>query len=400
MNLAALVFAFIRRRPLTWGFHVLTLATGVAIVLALLLLGQAVNDRFARDLAHIDLVVGAKGSPLQIVLSAVFEMDTPTGNIPLAEAQRISRNGLVAFAVPVSIGDNLDGMRIVGTTPAYGRLYHAALAGGRWWSAPQEAVLGATTARRLHLRLGDTFVGAHGLGAGGERHAASPYRVVGVLKPTGAVIDRLVLTDLASIWAAHRHEDDADAVDAQHPPQLEVTALLVRYRSAMGALMLPQMVKATPDLQAASPAIETARLFSLLGVGAAALRAVGLAILGLATLGFFVALFAAVTQRRRDLALIRALGGSPALLLAIVALEGALLGLAAGAAGVGLARLLIAALAQASQSDPGGPFLVAPGWGARELTAAAAALCLAVIASIGPAVVAARTQPARELMAG
>lgn len=395
MNLFKLVCAFIRRRPLTWAFNVLTLSTGVALVLALVLVSQALDNRFRRDLADIDLVIGAKGSPLQIVLSAVFQMDTPTGNISLAEAGRFTRSALVARAVPVSMGDNVRGARIVGTTLDYPKLYGAELATGRWWSQPMEAVLGASVAQRLGLGPGQSFVGAHGLVGSADLHKRFPYRVVGVLKPTGAVVDRLVLTDLGSVWQVHEHPDaDEQATD---PNRREVTALLVKYRSAMGALMMPRLVAAVPDLQPAIPAIESARLFSLLGVGAEVLQGVGAAILGLAAIGFFIALFGAVSQRRRDLALLRALGARPSLLLMIVALESALLGVAGGLIGVAAGRALAAYAGRVSMGAASGPTLIPPPVGAIDLAAIGAALALALIASIGPAVIAARTDPAREL---
>ena len=393
-----LVLALVRRRPLTWGFHVLTLAIGVAMVLSLLLADRAAEARFNRDLAGIDLVVGAKGSPLQLVLSAVFQMDTPTGNIPLAEAARIARSGLVRRAIPVSMGDNVRGARIVGTTPDYGALYGATLAKGRWWNRPMEAVVGADAARQLNLEVGQTFVGSHGLSAGGEQHIHSPYRVVGILKPTGAVIDRLVLTDLASVWEVHHHDDDEPEQARNAPPQ--VTALLVQYRSSMGAVVMPGQVGAIPDLQAAVPAVELARLFSLLGAGADLLKGVGLVILALSAVGFFVALFSAVSQRRRDLALLRAMGAPPGRLMRLVALEAGLLGAAGGLLGVLGARGFMLVVALTSQSGLAGPRFAVPAPGWLDFSAFGAAVLLALAGGLAPALVASRTDPARELSGG
>ena len=399
MNLLQLVAAFIRRRPLTWAFNVLTLSTGVAVVLALALMNQAINDRFTRDLAGIDLVIGAKGSPLQIVLSTVFQMDVPTGNIKLSLAQQFARNMLVAQAVPVSMGDNVDEARIIGTTPAYASLYGASLAQGRWWSRPMEAVIGSSAARRLHFHVGEVFIGAHGLSGSSDLHRNSPYVVTGILKPAGAVIDRLVLTDVASVWQVHEHHDpnDHDEDATAQPKEREVTALLIKYRSAMGALMLPRQVRATPDLQAAAPAIEATRLFSLLGVGADVLKGVGAAILGLAAIGFFISLFAAVSQRRRDLALLRALGARPVLLLAVVGVEAALMGLVGGVIGVLAGRALAEFAARLSMAQASGPTLMPPAFGAMDWIAVGAAVGLACLASIGPALIAARTNPSKEL---
>lgn len=267
MTIYKLVAAFVRRKPLTWSFHALTLALGVAVLTAILALNAALSGRFDRDLAGIDLVVGAKGSPLQLIMSSVFQLDQPTGNIPLSTLPLLQQNMMARRVIPVSLGDNVGGFRIVGTSPQYGDIYDAALARGRWWTRPMEAVIGSEAETHLHYRLGQVFVGDHGLAPGGETHKDSPYVVVGVLKPTGAVIDRVVLTDTASVWQVHHHEDveHAEALAAgrpidphdvdKSPGQRQITALLISYRSAMGALMLPRYITSMPDLQAASPAV-------------------------------------------------------------------------------------------------------------------------------------------------
>ncbi|MDB5484088.1 MAG: ABC-type transport system permease component [Caulobacteraceae bacterium] len=411
MNRVKLIGAFIRRRPLTWGFHALTLALGVAVLTAVLALNAGLSGRFQRDLGGIDLVVGAKGSPLQLIMSAVFQLDQPTGNIPLPVVRMLAGNRLVQRAVPVSLGDNVGGFRIVGTSTQYPQIYDARLAAGRWWSAPMEAVVGAQANRSLRFSVGQAFVGDHGLARGGETHRDSPYRVVGVLAPTGAVIDRLVLTDTASVWKVHEREtlEHLQALNAGKPPDpndinrspggREVTAVLVKYRSAMGALMLPRYVAAMPNLQAASPAVETAHLTTLLGTGAEVLRAFAVGLLALSAVGFFVALYAAVSQRRRELALLRTLGARPSLLFALVTLEGLALGLTGGVAGIALGRAAAVFAAHAA-SRGGGPSLPLPPIGGPDLMVLAGALLLSLLAALAPGFVAYRTRPAAALGAG
>ena len=403
MNVGKLVFAFIRRKPLTWAFHVLTLTLGVGVVVAVILLSQALDNRFNRDIAGVDLVVGAKGSPLQLIMSALFEIDIPTGNIPLSVAERIERHPLVRMAVPVSLGDNAHGLRIVGTTPAYAGLYNAQLARGRWWDAPLQVVLGSDAAKLLHQDLGGAFVGQHGLAAGGEMHAQFPYRVVGVLQPTGSVIDRLVLTDTQSVWRIHEHEAVEEAAETGRTGaptrEHEVTALLVRYKGALGAIMLPQLVRAMPDVQAAVPALEAARLNQLLGAGASVLRWFGVGLLALSAFGFFIALFAAVQQRQRELALLRVLGAGGGLLLSVILLEALVLGALGGLLGVGLGRI-VGSIAAEAASQHGGPSLPLPAWGPVEAIALAAAISLSVVAALAPSILAARTDPAETLKAG
>ena len=405
-----LVFAGIRRKPLGWAFHVLSLALGVAVVAALLAIDQGLDTRFDRDLGGIDLVVGAKGSPLQIILSSVFQIDQPTGNISIDVLNRLKRNMLISEAVPVSLGDNIGGFRIVGTSTDYLQLYDASLASGRLWTKPLEAVLGAQVANDQHLSVGSTFVGEHGLSPGGEMHVANPYRVVGILKPTGTVADRLALTDIASVWKVHEHENaehDAAVAAETHlneGPDLypavgnQVTAVLVRYRSAMGALMVPRLIKAIPDVQSAVPALELARLDQLLGTGSRVLRGFGIGLLVLSALGFFVALLSAVQERQRDLALLRALGGRPGLLLRLVLTEALVLGCVGSVAGLLLGRAA-ATIAARVVASGGGPALALPAVGMPDLAVFGVGILLALMAALLPAASAYRLRPAKVLRA-
>src|SRR6185436_9145305 len=167
---------------------------------------------------------GAKGSPMQLVLSSVFHLDAPTGNIPLEDAQALSRHPAVKKTIPLALGDSFQGHRIVGTNHDYPAHYGARLAAGRLWSAPMEAVLGADVAAGAKLAVGSTFTGAHGLAAGGDAHDEEPFKVVGVLAPSGSVLDRVVLTSVESIWEMHEH---AAKPGSKPAPRREITALLI-----------------------------------------------------------------------------------------------------------------------------------------------------------------------------
>ncbi|GKT25931.1 hypothetical protein AVHM3334_19525 [Acidovorax sp. SUPP3334] len=291
----------------------------------MLLVSRQIDDAFERDVQGIDLVVGAKGSPLQLILAGVFHIDVPPGNIALADFEALARQPLVAEAIPLSLGDSFAGYRIVGTTPQYPAHYGAALAQGRLWQQPMEAVLGAAVARAMasasqdaapgqgDALLGRRFVGSHGLAGGGHAHGAHPYTVAGVLAPCGCVLDRLVLTATESVWKVHEsaQADDPDDLEALRQER-EVTLALVRYRSPLAAVTLPRTINANTPMQAAAPAVEVTRLLRLLGVGADVLQAFGAVLLGVAALSVFIALWNAVRERRADLAMLRMLGTSRA----------------------------------------------------------------------------------------
>jgi putative ABC transport system permease protein len=410
MNLLALSLAYIRARALNALLNLLLLALGIGTIVLLILFSARLEERLTRDARGIDLVIGAKGSPLQLILSSIYQADFPTGNIPLAEVERWRRHPLVARAIPLAMGDNLAGFRIVGTEHAYPEHYGAALADGRLWQAPFEATLGARVAAETGLRVGDRFIGSHGLGGAGAEHGSHPYTVVGVLLPSASVVDRLVLTAIESVWAVHGmepHEEDAEHeehegehdeaaghADEQRP--LEITSLLLHFRSPLGAVELPRLVNQESALQAASPALESARLLSLVGIGLDTMRAFGLLLVASAGLGVLIALSNAMQERRYDLAVMRTLGASRRTLLAQPLLEGLIL--AAGGAllglllGHGVAELLGRLLPQAR--DMG---LTGLTWRAEELAVVGLALGVGLLAALIPAVQAYRTDIAATL---
>ncbi len=206
-----LALAYLASRPLASLLHVLMLALGVATLAFLLLFTSQAEERLSRDAKPVDLVVGAKGSPLQLILSSVFHVDVPTGNIGHEEAMALARHPMVASATPVALGDSFRGHRIVGTDESFLGLYDAKIAAGRPFAAEMEAVVGSEVARRHSLAPGSKIVGSHGLAMAGPNHDEDPFEVVGVLAPTGTVIDRLVLTPVESVWHVHEHHGPSAA---------------------------------------------------------------------------------------------------------------------------------------------------------------------------------------------
>jgi len=385
MNTLALSWRYLWARPLAATLNVLLLGLGLASITFLLLVAHQVERAFDRDLAGIDVVVGAKGSPMQLILSGVLHLDVPPGNVPLAAVQALQKNPLVAEVIPISLGDNFQSYRIVGSPPAYPALYQAALAQGRMWRAPMEAVLGATVARTLGLRLGDSFVGSHGLGAGGHAHGDSTYTVVGVLAANASVLDRLILTDTASVWKVH---EDYTAVDAEDRKAMEaereVTLALVRYKSPLAAMSFPRWVNANTEMQAAAPALEVTRLLHMLGLGTDVLRAFAGMLLLTAGLSVFIALWNAVRERRGDLALLRMLGAPPGRIAALLLAEALWLGLMAALLGLALGQCFVLALGQMLGLDQS-LLLGAALWPAELLWVPALALGVSLGAALLPA---------------
>lgn len=403
MNLATVSLAYLRARPLNTGLNVLLLALGVATIALLLLATQQIEERLQRDARGIDLVIGAKGSPMQIILSSIYHLDVPTGNISYKQAREIAQHRAVKSVIPLALGDSYRGLRIVGTNHDYLGHYGARLAAGRLWEKPLEVVLGAEAAARSGHAIGAQFAGAHGLGEGGEAHDEHKYEVVGVLAPSGSVLDRLVITSVESVWAVHAgHHDIHDITDIasrMSDDEKEYTALLVQYASPLAAAILPRYVNNNSDMQAASPAYETARLFSIIGVGVDVLRGFALVLILSAALSVFIALYNALSERRYDLAIMRTLGASPAKLMMLMLSEGLLLAALGGALGIvlghALAEVLGWMLREAQQIEITGWAWVDAEWGLIAL-----ALGVGVAAALLPAWRAYRTDIAGTLARG
>jgi len=347
MNLASVSLAYLRSRPLSTALVIVLLALGIGTITLVMLVTAQLEDRMQRDARGIDLVVGAKGSPLQIILSAIYQLDVPTGNIPLTQAREIAQHRAVKQAIPLAMGDSVRGWRIVGTRHDYLAHYGAQPAAGRLWEKPMEAVLGAEVAAATGLTVGATFAGAHGISdAGGAEHGETPYVVVGVLARNGSVVDRLVLTAVESVWAVHEEHHGAAGHEVDDSER-ELTALLVRYASPLAAAILPRYVNANSQMQAASPAWETARLFSIVGVATDVLRAFALVLVLSAGLSVFVALYHALEERRYDLAIMRTLGASRGRVMTLMLFEAVLLALAGAAIGIAAGHLAAEAVGHA-----------------------------------------------------
>ncbi|HEX6112011.1 MAG TPA: FtsX-like permease family protein [Geminicoccaceae bacterium] len=419
MSLLGLSLAYIRARALNAALNLLLLALGVGMIVLLLLFSAQLEDRLTRDARGIDLVIGGKGSPLQLILSSIYHVDFPTGNIPLAEAERWAEHPLVAEAMPLALGDSMAGFRIVGAEHAYARHYGAELYAGRLWQEPFEATLGALVASNTELGVGDRFVGSHGLAGGGPAHGEQQYTVVGVLEPTASVLDRLVLTAVESVWLAHGMEpDEQEEHEATHDDEhgaelagqtdehdddraplaaggadarpLEITALLIRYESPIAAVQLPRLVNQESALQAASPAFETARLLALVGVGVDSLRGIGVLLIATAGLSVFIALSNAMQERRYDLAVMRTLGASRRQLFTQPLLEGLLLAGAGALLGILLGHAVAEALGRLL---PEGRNMGLSGftWLPEELYVLLLALLVGLLAALLPAIQAYRT---------
>lgn len=291
------------------------------------------------------MVVGAKGSPLQLVLSSVYHIDIPNGNIDKALANKISKNPNIKQIVPIALGDNYKGFRVVGTTKDFLNLYGLELSSGDIFKNSFEVLAGASTG----LKLGDTFAASHGFSTNNDDvHDAHLYTVIGILEKSGTVADRLLMTPYESVQKLHAdhdhhhgHHGHNHKNDDKHKNlSNEITALLIKVKTPMATMTLPRTLNQEGNILAAVPSYEIAKLSKNFGIGERLVFMLFFAFMGIAVLMIFSNLSSNLVTRQYDLAVMRVLGASPLIIFSIVLFEGILIGFLGALGGVFMGHLI------------------------------------------------------------
>jgi len=355
MNLIYLAFKNMISKPLNLLLSLLLLSLSVSLATFVLQLSQQLNGQLSKNIAPFDMVVGAKGSPLQLVLSSVLHIDAPTGNIKLKDVALLKKHPFIETSIPISYGDNYKGFRILGTNISYLNHYKAKLIQGTYYKKSFEVIIGSKVAQRLNLKIGDHFISSHGLTSSiGDTHDEHPFLVKGILAQSGTVVDQLIITPLESIWEAHDHEVEVEVEDDhEHDEEKEITSLLVKFKSPLGMVQLPRFINENTAMQAALPGFEIQRLMGLLGSGVQTVNGIALAILLVSGLSIFISLLKTIRERRQELALLRTYGYRTRQLLGLALLEGVFLTLIGFFLGWFLGRLGLWGVSQYLQNEYG-----------------------------------------------
>ncbi len=336
---------------------------------------------------NIDLVLGAKGSPLQLILSSVYQIDAPPGNISYAEAETWMKNPMVESAVPLAYGDNYLGYKIVGTDENYLKHFDLTVAEGASFTKDFEVIIGADIALKAGLKIGDTFFGTHGDTEEGEVHDDHAYKVVGILESSGKVADQLILCTIESVWHMHEHEHhDHNHDEVLEHKEKEITAVLLKMRNNMAKMTWQRIVPQNTEMQAASPAIEVNRLFTLFGVGISALKYLAYGIMLISGISIFVALYNTLKERQYEFALLRISGASKFQLLWLVLLESILLCIIGFVLGIVFGRIGLYFLSVSAEAEFKMAFNPFEFMWKKEGALFGATLAVGIIAALIPAV--------------
>jgi putative ABC transport system permease protein len=348
---------------------IILLTSSVAIITVLVLLEKQFEEKFTNNINGVDLVLGAQGSPLQLILSSVYQVDAPTGNISYDSAKVWMQHPFVKKAIPLAFGDNYRGYKILGTTPDYLEKYEAKIAQGKIFENNFDVVIGSEIAQKLNLKLGDEFFGSHGDAAEGEVHDQYAYKIVGIAEQTGKVVDNLILCTIPSVWQmhggheginpAHGEEGHIHEEGEEHHAEdftldkkgMDITAVLLQIRNPMAKLTWQRLIPQNTKMQAASPALEINRLINLFGVGINGLRYLAYGIMLISGISIFIALFNTLKERKDEFALLRVNGAKRFQLLKLVLIESLLLCVVGFVFGTILGRVTLVLISNSSEED-------------------------------------------------
>ena len=331
---------------------ILTVAISVTLFLGVEKVRHAARASFENTISGVDLIVGARSSPVNLLLYSVFHIGDATNNITWESYQAVAGAPNVAWTVPVSLGDSHRGYRVVGTSPAFFEHYKYAdrrplrFADGEAFDDLFDAVIGAEVARALGYRVGDEIVVAHGMGSVSfVEHDANPFTIAGVLAPTGTPIDRSVMVTLEAIEAIHLDGAtgrgtslSADQLRARDLSPAQITAFFVGLDTPVAALRLQRAVNTYPEepLQAVMPGLALAQLWEVVGAAERTLAAVAAFVVLTGLVSILAAILTSLNERRREMAILRALGARPRHVFLLLVAESALLAFAGAVIGAGL----------------------------------------------------------------
>ncbi|MFN3386091.1 MAG: ABC transporter permease [Candidatus Thermochlorobacter sp.] len=506
MNTLSLVFRNIAQRALSVTLTGISIALGVALISATVEIRRQVEENFSQASVGYEMILGAKGSALQLVLNTVYQLGDPVGNIPYAVYQKYRNHPMVSYAIPYGLGDNYKGFRIIGTTEEIFTKFNYKpnqtfeLAEGRAFKDDElyAAVLGSDVARQLGLKIGDTFIATHGLQEVAAEmaieHEHDPMKVVGILKPTYTTSDKAIYISLPTVWAIHEeqkeeelevrndelarmrkdaqtesalaalnrsasekhkgegkdhnheasarqndeaammkhdehvhkenahehktqaktesvtaqakhsdgspHTDGDDHPDHHHehqvPKEGDVTAVILKTKAPIFALQLYKIINSEPLAQAAIPTREIKNLFDIVGNINWAFLFITLLVIVVALIGVMVAIYNSLNERRRDIAIMRALGAHRSRIFSMITLEAALIALFGAAFGIVLSKILLLSL-RGIVLERTGVELSAPIFNSGEIALILIVAAVGALVGVIPAINAYRTNVAKNL---
>lgn len=337
-------------RRLTTALIVVSIAAGISLLFSIERVRSGARESFASTIAGIDLIVGARGSPINLLLYSVFHLGDAVNNISAATWQELTQHSAVQAAIPLAMGDSWRGHRVIGTTTdyfayyRYGEQRQLVFSEGRAFAGLFEVVVGHAVAQRLKRGLGERLILAHGVSevSFSVSHEDMPFKVVGILARTNTPTDRSLFVSLPAITALHLDEDERRALSADTPlPLPTITALLLKLREKFAILKLQREINTfqREALTAIMPGVSLRNLWQTLGIAERTFLLLSFLIFIISLLGMTVALLIGLDTRRQEMAVLRSIGASPRFIFAVLMVESLLISLAGIICGVAVSYM-------------------------------------------------------------
>jgi putative ABC transport system permease protein len=360
MPIILLALKSLRQRRFAVVLTVLTIALSVLLLLGVERVRQEARASFTNTVSGTDLIVGARSGPVNLLLYAIFHVGDATNNVSWQSYREIAALPDVAWTVPISLGDSHKGFRVMGTSRDFFTRYLYAggnalrFAQGHPFSDLYDAVVGSRVASKLGYRQGQPIVIAHGFGGVRQMlHADKPFRVVGVLAPTGTPVDETVMISVQAITAIHVDwqsgmrlpgmKVSADQARQMNLTPKDITAFLVGLKSRIAAFSVQRAVNEYPNepLMAILPGITLQQLWALVGTAENALRVISAMVVMVGLFGMLTALLTTLNERRREMAILRAVGASARTVFLLLVLEAVMVATTGVILGVALMYALL-----------------------------------------------------------
>ena len=341
-------------RKVTALLTIISIAAAIFLFVAVENLRQGARASFEQTISDTDVIVGARSSPIALVLYSVFQIGDPTNNVTWESYKEISARDDVKWAVPISLGDSHRGYRVIGTSPAYFKHYKYAnkqalsFESGRQFDDLFDVVLGAQVARELGYKNGQSLTLSHGLGGTSfVHHADKPFNVSGILAPTGTPVDRSVMVSLGAIEAIHMGWQNGTPTPLSRlatPEKLRqmklepesITAIFIGASSRVKTLSLQREINtyAAEPLQAVIPGVALSQLWNVVSAAERALAIVSGFVIAVGLVGILTSILTSLNERRREMAILRSLGARGRHIFTLLVSEAALLAFIGGVVGL------------------------------------------------------------------
>ncbi len=407
----SLAFKSLKNRRLSTGLTIFSMTLSLVLLMSVERVKRAAQDGFTKSISGVDLVVGARSGPLQIIMYSVFNMGQATQNVSIESFNEIRQRADVDWTIPYSLGDGHKGFRVVATNLDFFKHYQfrsnekIELSEGKTFEGFFDVVIGADVAEALNYKIGDQVVVAHGVTSGPaiQEHDDKPFRVVGILKATGTAIDRALYISLQGMEAIHidwqsgsapamGKETKADTLTATMLQPKTITSFFVRTKNRIEILRLQRYINEYKDepLLAVIPGVVLSELWQSLSMFERVLKALSFLVMLVGLLSMLIAIMTSLNERRREMAILRALGASLKHISSLIVFETALLSTSAIVLACGLKLLLELALGPWMQTRFG-LYLQGSSFSLNEILYMGLMLVAALLMSLIPAVRAMRS---------